>query len=92
MRNEISCLEHLKIGMLWNTKVSEKLIMQYHLKIKSIAELIEMLKQRVTLTTKKLKSMKIIQQKYQISSGKISGKILNNTIPKQTGLNRLNQY
>ena len=39
----------------------------------------------------------IIQQKYQIrkkprSSGKISRKILNNTIPKQTGLNRLNQY
>ena len=39
----------------------------------------------------------IIQQEYQTrkkprSSGKISGKILNNTIPKQTELNRLSQY
>ena len=39
----------------------------------------------------------IIQQKYQIkkkpqSSEKKSGKIQKNTIPKQTGLNRLNQY
>ena len=124
MRNEISCLEHLKIGTMRNAKVRERLIKKYHLKIKTIADILEMLKQRVSLTKKEIEryearcqqfrqnrqfnsikgdSIKIsrkaiiIQQKFQMrkksrSSGKTSGKILNNTIPKQTGLDRLNQY
>ena len=54
MRNEISCLEHLKIGTLRNTKVRERLIKKYHLEVKTIAEIVETLKQRVTSTTKKI--------------------------------------
>ena len=54
MRNEISCLEHLKIGTLRNTKVRGKLLKQYHLEVKTIAEIVEMLKQRVTPITKKI--------------------------------------
>ena len=54
MRIEISCLEHLKIGTLRNTKVREKLIKQYHLEVKTLAEIVETLKQRVTSTTKKI--------------------------------------
>ena len=54
MQNEISCLEHLKIGSLRNTKVRVRLIKKYHLKVKIIAEILEMLKQRVTSTTKKI--------------------------------------
>ena len=54
MRNEISCLEHLKIGMLRNTEVRERLIKKYHMEVKTIAEIVEMLKQRVTSTTKKI--------------------------------------
>ena len=49
MRNEISCLEHLKIGTMRNTKVRERLIKQYHLEVKTIAEIVETLKQHVTL-------------------------------------------
>ena len=49
-----SCLEHLKIGTLQNTKFRERLIKQYHLEVKTIAEIVEMLKQRVTSTTKKI--------------------------------------
>ena len=54
MRNEISYLEHLKIGTLRNTKVRERLIKKYHLVVKTIAKIVEMLKQRVTSTTKKI--------------------------------------
>ena len=54
MRNEISRLEHLKIGTLWNTKVRERLIKIYHLEVKTKAEFVEMLKQRVRSTTKKI--------------------------------------
>ena len=55
MRNEISCLEHLKIGTLRNTKVRERLIKKYYLEVKTIAEIVETLKQRVTSTPKKIK-------------------------------------
>ena len=55
MRNEISCLEHLKIGMLRNTKVRERLIKKYHLEVKTIAEIVETFKQGDTSTTKKIK-------------------------------------
>ena len=114
MRNKISCLEHLKIGTLRNTKVRERLIKKYHLEVKTIAEIVETIKQRVTSTTKKVERYEarcqqfrqnrlfnsnqrrfyqnleeaiIIQQKYQIrkkprSSGRISGNILNDTVPK----------
>ena len=120
MRNEISCLEHLKIGMMRNAKVREGLIKKYHLKIKTIADILEMLKQRISLTKKEIeryearcqqfrqnrqfnsikgdsikisrKAIIIQMRKKSRSSGKTSGKILNNTIPKQTGLDRLNQY
>ena len=44
MRNEISCFEHLKVGTLRNTKVREKLIKKYHLEVKNVAEIVEMLK------------------------------------------------
>ena len=54
MRNEISCLEYLKIGTLQNTKVREKLIKKYLLEVKTIAEIVKMLKKRVTSTTKKI--------------------------------------
>ena len=54
VRNKISCLEHLKIGTLQNTKVRERLIKKYHLEFKTIAEIVEILKQRVTSTTKKI--------------------------------------
>ena len=53
MRNEINCLEHLKTGTLRNTKVRERLIQKYHLEVKTIAEIVETLKQRVTSITKK---------------------------------------
>ena len=36
MRNEISCLEHLKIDTLRNTKVRERLIKKYHLKVNTL--------------------------------------------------------
>ena len=55
MRNEISCLKHLKIGTLRNTKVRERLIKKYHLEVKTIAEIVETLKQRITSTIKKIK-------------------------------------
>ena len=54
MRNEISCLEYLKIGKLRSTKVRERLIKKYHLDVKTIAEIVEILKQRVTSATKKI--------------------------------------
>ena len=41
MRNEISCLEHLKIGTLRNTKVRERIIKKHHLEVKTVAEIIE---------------------------------------------------
>ena len=54
MRNEISCFEHLKIGTPWDTKVRERLIQKYHLDVKTIAQIVEMFKQRVILTTNKI--------------------------------------
>ena len=54
MRNEISCLEHLKIDMLQNTTVRDRLIKKYYLEVKTIAEIVEMLKQRITSRTKKI--------------------------------------
>ena len=41
MRNEISCLEHLKISTLRNTKVRERIIKKHHLEVKTVAESIE---------------------------------------------------
>ena len=60
MRNEISCLEHLKKGSLRNTKVRERLIKKYHLEAKEIAENVEILKQVSHQQLKKLKGMKLI--------------------------------
>ena len=54
MRNKISCLEHLRIGTLLNTKVRERLIKKCHLEDKIVVEIVEMIKQRVTLTPKKI--------------------------------------
>ena len=54
MRNAISCLEHLKIGTLRNTKIRERRIKKYHMEVKTIAEIVEVFKQRVTLTIKKI--------------------------------------
>ena len=54
MRNEISCLEHLKARTLRNNKARERLIKKYDLETKTIAEVAETLKQRVTSTTKKI--------------------------------------
>ena len=54
IRNEISCFEHLEIGTLRNTKFKEKLTKKCHLEVNTIAEIVEMLKQRVTSTTKKI--------------------------------------
>ena len=54
MRSEIRCLEHLKIGTLRNIRVIERLIKKYHLEVKTIAEIVEMLQQRITSTNKKI--------------------------------------
>ena len=62
MRNEISYLEHLKIDKLRNTKVRERLIKKCHLEFKTIAEIVEMLKQRVTSTTKRIEYEACCQQ------------------------------
>ena len=54
-RNDISCLEHLKkAGTLRNAKTKQWLIKKYRLETKTIAEVIEELKQRVLATAKKI--------------------------------------
>ena len=65
MRNKISCLEHLKIGTLRNTKVKKRLIKKYHLEIKTIADILEMLKQRITSTTKKIERHEACCQQFR---------------------------
>ena len=56
LRNEINSLEHLKRGTLRDTNVRERLIKKNHLEVKTVAEIVEMLKQCVTSTPKKIKS------------------------------------
>ena len=53
-RNDICCLEHLKAGTLRNAKTKQWLIKKYRLETKTIAEVIEELKQRVLATAKKI--------------------------------------
>ena len=55
LRSNISCLEHLKkAGTLRNAKTKQWLIKKYRLETKTIAEVIEELKQRVLATAKKI--------------------------------------
>ena len=53
-RSDICCLEHLKAGTLRNAKTKQWLIKKYRLETKTIAEVIEELKQRVLATAKKI--------------------------------------
>ena len=55
MRNEISYLEHMKSGTLRNTKGKERSTKKYRVEVEIIAEIVEMLKQRVTSTIRKIK-------------------------------------
>ena len=59
MHNVISCVEYFKIGALRNPKVRERLIKKYHLEVKTIAKMLEMLKQCITSTTKKIERYEV---------------------------------
>jgi hypothetical protein len=54
LRSDISCLEHLKRRSLRNIRTKEMLVKKYNLETKTIAEVLEELKQRVTATAKKI--------------------------------------
>ena len=51
---DVSCLEHLKNGTLRNKRTIATLTNKYHLESKTIKEVSEKLKQRITATAKKI--------------------------------------
>ena len=53
-RVDVSCLEHLKNGTMRNKRTITTLTNKYHLESKTIKEVSEELKQRITATVKKI--------------------------------------
>ena len=64
-RADIGCLEHLKNQTLKNNRTKSKLIQLYHLETKTVTEVIEELKQRVTATSKKIERYEARIKQYQ---------------------------
>ena len=91
----------LKIGMLRNTKVRERLIKKYHLEVKLETRCQQFRQNRQFNSNQRrfyqnLKegnnySTEIPDKEETSKFWKNIEKILNNTIPMQTGLNRLSQ-
>ena len=53
-RVDVSCLEHLKNGTLRNKRTKATLANKYHLESKTIKEVSEELKRKITATAKKI--------------------------------------